>query len=203
MWEGPRAVDKMSFPLTQAMRAIGELQGRLAPHCQRLRAAGAVRRKVGDVDELVLVAIPLFREERPAAAPQRSLFGPAPDEEERRVRVNALWAFLDEMTSGSAPRFHGTYRRGERWGERQRQLWWEGYPVELYTTTLDSWGYTLLLRTGPAGFAQRYLQALQRRGVQARGGALARYGRPVPIPGERDAFRLVDWGYKAPQDRGD
>lgn len=192
----------MSFPLSQALRAVGELQGRLAPHCQRIRAAGAVRRREGDVDELVLVAIPLFREERPAADAQRSLFEPAPDEEEPTVRVNALWAFLDQMTSGEAPRFHGTYRRGERWGERYRQLWWEGYPVEIYATTLDSWGHILLLRTGPAEFAQRYIQTLQRRGYRPHGGVVTRYGRPVAIPGESDAFRLVEWGIRPPQERG-
>jgi len=161
--------------------------------------AGAIRRRVAEVDELVLVAIPQLREE-PAERAQGALFAPT-DEEPDTVTVNALWTHLDRMTEGGAPRYHGTYRRGERWGERHRQFWWEGYPVELYATTLDSWGHILLVRTGPASFTQRYLATLQRRRFDARDGRIFRYGKARSIPDERDAFRLLDWTYRRPGER--
>ncbi len=105
------------------MRAAGELLGQLAPHCQRVVSAGTIRRREAEVDELVLVAIPQFREEAPVESNQGALFAPPSDEEPATVTVNALWAHLGRMVSGDAPRFRGTYRQGERWGERHRQLW--------------------------------------------------------------------------------
>ena len=191
----------MSFPLSQAMRAAGELQGRLAPHCQRLKVAGGIRRRVGEVDELSMVAIPLFRDGAPRERRQRSLWEPAPEAAPPPPRINAMWDYLERMTGDGASRLQGTFRRGERWGERFRQLWWEGYPVELQLADLDNWGYILLLRTGPTSFVQRYVQALRRRRLEPRGGRVRRYGRPVSLPSERDAFRLADWGFVLPSDR--
>lgn len=63
-------------------------------------------------------------------------------------------------------------------------------------------GWKQLIHTGPEAFARKAVSRWAAiSGESADGGFPVRDGRPVPVPSEAEAFRLLDWKYIPPENR--
>lgn len=129
-------------PYSVALNIANQLVKNLEPYCQRIEVAGSIRRKCETIGDIELVAIPRVDK-------TIDLFG------EVAAKDNLLWNYLDklllmEKISRSKP---------SRWGNIYRVFLFrssEGrqYKVDLFTCDRDTWGDTLLIRTGAREFSQ-------------------------------------------------
>lgn len=158
----------------------------------RWELAGSIRRGrpfVGDVEHVV---VPLVKE-----VPGRDLFA-TPE------RTNLLWSRLDDLLERGlvTKAVYGDHQRS-RWAQKMRGLMFMGFKHEIYTTPLDNWGATLLIRTGPAEYARRFVTELKRRGYEHRDGRAWPVGRKwsVSVSDERTAHALAAMPYRKPTQR--
>lgn len=177
-----------------AFLAASRLVGLLSPASIRVDVAGSIRRNTPDVGDIELVAIPRIGER------QVGLFG--------TETVNYLTETLDYLIEMGELRNHPTDpKRGERYSKLLDPR--SGLQVDLFSTTLESFGMILLIRTGPADYSRRFVTDLRRRGLHAAEGQLHRGGlgcgsyvcEVVPTPDEEDVFRAAGWPYIRPEHR--
>jgi len=148
------------WPLPVAEQAAEDLIALLRPHCERIQAAGSVRRRCDTVGDLEIVLQPRFA----PLAVQGDLFGP-----ESSTLVNLAWAELDRLTK--AGRLPAPVRGGERY---------RCYPETADCPQVDvfavldpgQWGPILAIRTGPARYSGGLMAGLKRYGLRMDGGWL-------------------------------
>lgn len=193
----------------EAVRAL------FPPSCyERWEIAGSVRRGcalVGDVEHVVIPALPPLMQ---------------PHDFEWVARK--FWAHLEHLTdpgglfpSPSAPFERAVYRdrngdETERWGERYRGVVHRmagggGVRHEIFLATPQTWGYILLLRTGPGPFGRWFVSELPKHGLRAGEGEIRRHwpgcaddghhADAVPTHTEADCFGLVGLPYLEPAER--
>lgn len=218
---------RQTIPLGTAEHAARTIIGHLAPHCHRIEVAGSIRRRCRTVGDIELLAIPLTR-----PTGQASLFGtePQPMASELWQKLDRLVADGEHsqvahyerppplvvrcrVCLGAAGRpgvgpceackASGISTRAQPWGPLYRKVLYRTYPVDIFTTTEKNWGAMQLIRTGPASFSQRWVAELKGYGLRQRGGGVHRDGEPVECRTEREAFQLVHWAYREPDNRPD
>jgi DNA polymerase/3'-5' exonuclease PolX len=186
----------VATPLVTAMAIAAEVQANLAPAVERIEVAGSIRRQVAEVHDIELVAVPRLEERTDG------LFGLA--------TVNLLTERVDLLIDRGVLSDHPEDRkRGARYSKLVHFL--SGMQVDLFSTTTDQFGITLLIRTGPAAYSQAFVTGLRRRGFHAAGGELHRGGlgcgayacEKVPCPDEREMHDTVGMRWVPPYRRID
>lgn len=84
---------------------------------------------------------------------------------------------------------------------RYIKLQLDGIAADVFITTPERWGWTLVLRTGSSEFNIRLLQRLKAHGVESHDGALWQGKNPASLrntPEEADVFRLAGLDYVIP-----
>ena len=172
-------------PLAQVEPLARGLTVRLEPYCQRIEVAGSIRRQCPLVGDIEIVAIA-------KTIDQGNLLGDLVQVE------NLLHTYLDELLEKEAIR-HGKYKR---WGAKMRTFEFTvpsgDVKVDLFMCLPDTWGSTLLIRTGSDDFSRWMVTQV------GKGGALPDGYRhksnyvfdeqmePVPMPEEGTFFELCD-----------
>ena len=181
-------------PLAQAVPVANELMRALSPGCDRIAVAGSLRRRVADVGDIELVAVPRMRVETV----------PGLLEDEQR-EVDDLGLLVDRLlVRGTLAKHPTDPKRGPRYSKLLHTA--SGLQLDLFETTLASWGLTLLIRTGPAA----YSQWLVTEGHHVAGGELhvGRLGcaswspcEVMPTPEEADVYAALGLAVARPEDR--
>lgn len=175
--------------LNQAQQIAETLRTDLRPFCERIEICGSIRRKKPDPKDIELIAIPKFTE---IGTGQRTLGG-----EELSTNRNMLFDFI-------ATHFHII-----KAGARYLQMW--VYPddppaeikVDLFTATPETWGYILMIRTGPAEFSKVVVTKLKRFGYRSENGRIIKdIDQKMVTIKEADVFDMLRIGYIEPEDRG-
>lgn len=199
--------------LMGAQRLAEQLLSELAPVCERVELAGSIRRGKASVKDIELVAIPKRTVERVMVG----LFS-----EEREFERNHLhdWAcnegraLVQWIKPGTSdivswePRADARYLRGLVSGgntfvSQAAQLREGGIKLDLFLTTRERWGATMLIRTGSADFSHAVAAHAQRVNRRFDGGALTIAGVTVETFEEEDVFALLGLEYVAPSCRVD
>ena len=187
------------IPLGVALPIAEDLAEQLEPYAVKLEVAGSIRRRKATVKDIEIVAVPRFEEH--VGPSEMELFGAIPPE---RETVNVLWRRIDDMIP--------TEQR-IKWGKRYRQFRFEAreghtITVDLFTGSVASWGWNLLVRTGSAEFSHHVARELNRRGFTSKDFMVYRKdrggkpeGESVPTLEEADVFRLAGMGFLKPEKR--
>lgn len=181
---------KVTRPILEILPIAEQLLNVLRPFCHRIEIAGSIRRRKALVADIELVAVMKIAEiQLPAPT---DMFGKASAAE--RVKKSLLWMHLDEVVKDEDRL---------KWGEKYRQLMVNGVKVDLFTATLDTWGWIYLVRTGSAEFSKAVVQKLNASGYTSVDGQIQeRYmHRPIKTPEEDDVFRLAHMPPVPPQQR--
>lgn len=100
-----------------------------------------------------------------------------------------------------------------RWGPKNKLLLFEDRPIDLFGTSVELWGWTLVIRTGPAEFSCQLVQARGEKTKHRRAGLLPSHlfikdglhsrmsGQLIPTHEEDEVFRTLGLDYQAPWER--
>lgn len=173
----------------------------LAPYCTRIAVAGSLRRGKPMVGDIEIVCAP---DEMPLPTGGRKGF--------IQVKQNGINWICDRLRDEEifSPRLN-PQGNPESWADRHKRAWYKGAKLDLFIVLPDrSWGYTMLLRTGP-GDANGVL--VTKLGVRNHDGNLGilpeKYKffqgelwlgdlAPIPTPEERDVFAAINLPYIPP-----
>jgi len=188
------AEGKPKFPREKALVIAQEIYERLAPFCLKCKVAGSLRRyrsHVGDIEMLFIpkmLSVPTLLPEDHDSVDQAD------------VAIN-LWIkqglFSQRLNSDGR----------KTWGRLNKLAVHiaSGIPVDFFSTTLENWWVSLVIRTG----GKRTNLALT-MGANKRGLTLNAYGsgftnrttgEKIPCNSEQDVFKLAGIPYIDPQYR--
>ena len=154
----------------EALAIAEKVKALLAPHCDRIKIAGSIRRRKPNVNDIEIVAIP-----KPYDI---GLF------ESGITPVVNQW----QKVKGELPCKY-----------TQRTLP-EGINLDLFLVDRVNWGYQFALRTGSADYSHKVLGAAWvERGYKGEGGYLCTNGVRIAIPEEKDLFRRIGVLYVEPE----
>lgn len=176
--------DRIPLPEAQALAAsIVEL---LRPHCERIEAAGSIRREKKDVGDIEIVCIP-----RPVTL--TNLLG------ETVTRRNS-----DDLTARLLLAGYRLIKNGEKY--KQADL--GPCMLDLFITEPECWGVILAIRTGPADFSHRLVTPRNQGGLlpsflQVKEGRLQDRSTGVQLNTreEIDLFNAIDLKWIDPSQR--
>ena len=187
--------DKVKWPALDAMKVAEELIRELAPHCERVCFAGSLRRKKPEVSDVEIVYIP--REEM-RGNPNDLFFTPAP--------TNVTDLVIERLETNHVLSRRKNVNGSEMFGEKNKLMVHvaSGIPVDLFSTTVENWFVTLVVRTGSKETNLRLTN-----GAIARGGSLNAYGCGVRwnnghvaiATSEKAVFDLCGVPFMPPEDR--
>lgn len=164
-------------------------------HCERVAVAGSVRRRVPEVKDIEVVAIPR----------RRALFNmPDATAQENLLHGWALTSGIRWIKPGTSEIVDWPLKRdGKYW----RGLLPDGIKLDLFLCTPENWGIVFLIRTGSAAFTKELVTHGQQIGKRALGGFLRRGTSEespiIPTPEERDVFCELSLAWVAPPMRVD
>ena len=188
--------------MTKTKRPIADVLGlaervveELRPFCSRIELAGSLHRRVEQVGDIEIVAIPKTRQEE-KKSPQGLLF---PDDKPVMHDINCLWQYLESVES------EGKLTFAKR-GPKYRQFTYRGNQVDLFTATPENWGWIYLIRTGSKEFSHHMATSLRKNGLSSREGRIVRVVRDtvfatIDTPEERDVFRVAGQTWRDPYSR--
>lgn len=185
-------------PLALATAGMERLRARLAPGCERIEAAGSIRRGKPTVKDIEFVIIP--KAEAVPVGPV-DMFGQA------QAVMSVFDLLLSELEEQAVLK-----PASRNLGSRLKKFWYrlEGWPepvkVELYITTPGQWGYIYMLRTGPDSFNRKWVTPVAKNGQLPEGylcdeGWIKRLGVAVETPEEADVFNILGWEFISPKER--
>jgi DNA polymerase (family 10) len=139
------------YPYALAIRVAEAVVDELRPACRRIEIAGSLRRRRDTVHDIDLVVIPrLVR----APAPQVGLF------ENDLVEASALDARLAELRDDDRIVDLNLANKVHRCVAAK-----SGIPIDIYVATPESWGTTLMVRTGSKEHNIEMCQRARNRGL--------------------------------------
>jgi DNA polymerase/3'-5' exonuclease PolX len=169
---------------------------------ERLIVAGSLRRRLAMIGDIEIVAVPKI---------ERLTDGLFADHHVDADRLDDRMAMLLENGEVSKR----LDRNGSpRWGPTLKYLTFQALRVDLFSPTIEQFGWHLVLRTGPAAFSRQLVVERGRRTKDGRPGLLPPHIKPVDgwltrgiarlrieTPEERDIFELFNIPYLEPQER--
>lgn len=176
----------------EASIVADELAGEFAHVTERVSIAGSLRRKRPDVGDIELVAIPTIETVEDGMFDTRT--------------VNRLFEWVDYLIEvGTLASHPDDPKRGERYSKLLHPA--SGLQVDLFSTTVQSWGILYLIRTGPATYSRQFVTDLRRRGLHVGNATLHRGGlgcgeyvcEVVPTPEETDVYAAAGWPFVKPE----
>ena len=175
-------------------REVGEdLVKLLAPHCERIQIAGSIRRQRLQVKDIELLCVS-------KVLSSQDLFGGlSTNGYALDLKLNSLVA--DGSVLKKRPNKAGRYSYGE-----QNKLLAHvpsGVPVDVFSTTAENWGMSLVVRTGPKEMNIRMMARFRDLGMRghAYGGVTDQEGNEIKCPDEETVFRLLGWDWVLPERR--
>ena len=177
-------MSKEPRPLAAGVKAAAELVDLIGAGCERIAVAGSIRRAKTEVGDIELVAIPRVNE-----VPD-GLFG--------TKLVNAFWPVVDACQRLVKAKGAEKYRQYTYTARDDAS-----FQVDVFTATAETFGWTLLVRTGSAEFSHSVASMLNANGYTSRDGGICRMGDGghIPTPEEVDVFALIGRPFVAPKDR--
>lgn len=179
--------------LEQAEQIARQLVEQMAPHCVRCEIGGSIRRQKAEVKDIEIVAVADWEWK------QYDLFA--------EVQVNHLfeWAInasgIRWIKSGTSeivdwqPQPTGKYWRG---------LLPAGIKLDLFITSLETYGLIYLIRTGSAEFSTALMSYAKTQTLyRVEGGWLMKGAEQVCTPDEERVFELLGLEYVEPNLRLD
>jgi DNA polymerase/3'-5' exonuclease PolX len=192
--------DKVKFPLALARGVARKIVEQLQPACQRIQIAGSVRRGKALVGDVEIVYVPRFVEVKNP----ESLFG------DETVSVNAADAVIDQLIAGGCLAKRQNVLGRVAWGEENKlaRAVKTGLPVDLFSTTAESWWNYMVCRTGSSETNMRIAKAAQAKHCQwcpTRAGFLQIFAsgehRMWIMKSEQEVFNFVGLPYLEPEER--
>ena len=190
------------FLWEHAIPIADQIMMQLAPFCERITIAGSVRRRKRSVKDIEILAVPKTFE-------TVDMFN-----EVHEVH-SQLDDFLTELVKQNGQFFKKRpNKRGHyTFGPKNKLMIHvpSGIPIDVFTTTAENWGMSLVVRTGPKEFniaMMSRFQELSMRG-HAYGGVsvkrpndeLGDYWEVLDCPDEESVFKLLGWEYAEPHER--
>ena len=186
---------KQRIKLASAQAIANTIRDLLAPACERIEIAGSIRRKKQEVGDVEIVCIPKFE--------RGGLFGDGEP-------IDLLTRLCDAHLIGGriAHRLDKNCRKS--YGAKFKRLLFEGFPLDLFSTTADQWGVIFAIRTGPAEFSHRLVTKNEHGGNMPDGmcvsdgwlrGLLTEHGDKIPCREEADLFRAIGMEMIPPEKR--
>lgn len=184
----------IKWPRAAALAVAGEILARLEPFCGKITIAGSLRREkpaVGDVEILYV-----------------SNLGSRSLDMFETVSVSLAEEVIEQMlTDGTLVKRLSKNGRSS-WGARNKLAIHSrsGIPVDLFSTSLDSWWNYLVCRTGPAESNMRIATAALQRGYRWNpyGPGFTRLSDLTPSPpmtSEEEVFQFVRLPFSKPTNR--
>lgn len=186
-------------PHAEMLRLAIEVVKLLAPYCTRIAVAGSIRRGKAMVGDIEIVCAPA---ELPLPTGGRRGF--------LQVKQNGVNWICDRLRAEQVfePRLN-PQGNPESWADRHKRAWYKGAKLDLFIVLPDrSWGYTMLLRTGPSD-ANGVM--VTKEGVRNRDGHLGILPKgyqfnnglwlgdiAIHTPEEKDVFAALDLPYIPP-----
>lgn len=186
-------IERERVLLAEAQVAAWKARADLLAYCERIEIAGSVRRRRPLVKDVELVSIP------------------------KTYRTNLLGEPVsDSLTDHLAAAVHDSaspWRRRPNkdgtttFGPLNKLLTYQGFPVDVFTTDARHWGMTMFVRTGPAEWNIRAMQAFRALGLEghAYGGVTwqdhSGEGWEIDCSAEETVFGALRWSYVRPADR--
>ena len=176
-------------PLGQAQVIAWRIEAELRPICKRIAIAGSIRRRKESVKDVEILCVP--------EAGPTNLFG---DPMEDAITLH----LRNECGKGRwAMRVNA--KNATTFGPLNKLMLYDGFPVDIFTATLENWGRDLMIRTGSADWNKRIMQRfidLKRHG-HAYGPHAMTFGNGMTAdaPDEETMFRLLGWEYQPPEAR--
>lgn len=187
--------DRKRWPRAEAEVVAGELLGDLGMCCERIAVGGSVRRKKDTVGDLELLFIPFWRIKKDPS----DLFSQA----DVNLADEAIEGLVKRGVLALRPNTRGITTYGPK--NKLMVHCASGIPVDLFSTSLENWNVSLVIRTGGKDTNLRLTTGAQRMGRK-----LHAYGSGVEIletgeilfcKSERDVFDLCAVPYLDPEDR--
>ena len=183
---------KTRYPREQAHVVALRLKSELASSCEMIEIAGSLRRGRADVGDIEFLCVP-------RTMPMRDLFG---DEIGSHDLLTERCLFLED---------DGILKRRGGFGPQNKLLVdvESGIPVDVFSTTLENWGMSMVVRTGPADFNVRLMSEFKRLGHKAHaygGVTLNAYDihgarKEITCPTEESVFEAIGWKWLEPEER--
>ncbi len=172
----------------QASRIAAQLIVDLSTYCEHIKVGGSIRRKKPDVKDIELICIPKFGD---VPTGQMSLEGD-PMTSHDNLLFDHIATNRDE---------YDIIKMGEKYAQIQLDEEHASIKVDVFTATFRTWGYILMIRTGPAEFSKWVVTELKKEGFVPEGGEVLHHETPCTIPSEDDLFFLLGSEYIEPEDR--
>ena len=193
--------DGKTVPLEQALPVAQEILTLLEPYCERIEVGGSIRRRKAQVKDVEILAISKARYSRDMLGEVSSTHFALHDALTSWIGAyNSLWELRPNKKG------HTTF------GAQNKLLVYRGSPVDVFSTTEANWGMAKVVRTGPAKFNIRLMSRFRELGLQghAYGGVTKPGPHPHPsskrqevdCPDEATVFRVAQWEYIEPENRG-
>jgi DNA polymerase/3'-5' exonuclease PolX len=180
---------KTTLPLSLTESVANQVLEDLRPVCERMQIAGSIRRQRASVGDVEIVAIPKT----------------APSDLFNTRHHSLLWAYLATQDDryrwvrGNNP--NGRYHALETIQSPRVQ-------IDIFTCSADNWGWTLLIRTGPADYSKmmlalwKHIQRIPKHQCGSINGFLVDHkGQPINTPEEQDVYDLFCLPYQPPERR--
>ena len=170
------------IPYADALAVAQALEVRLCSACTRTLIAGSLRRRRDEVGDLELVV-------QPITAPILDMFGEPAGER----------SLLDDALADLVP-------VREKDGQRYKSFVWEGFPVDLFIATRETWGCIATIRTGSADFT-KWLVTNRRQGggcpahLRFNEGRIWLVDQAMETETEEDLFNVLEQPWVTPEER--
>lgn len=180
---------RQRFPRRLAMTVAREICEALRPVCSRIAVAGSLRRGKREVGDVEILYVPLTEERDD------------PQDMFARIAVNLADERIAELEAEGLLRRRKNVIGSEVYGPKNKlmQHCGTGIPVDLFSTTEESWWNYLVCRTGPAESNQQIATLAKQRGWKWNpyGEGFSRGDEVVRMESEEAVFEFV--GLRCPR----
>ena len=185
--------EKRRFPRNEVLPVALELATFLTPYCKHVAIAGSVRRLLPMVGDIELLCIPDMEDY------QHTLFGEGLTGRELLGDGVAELERTGVLAKRRNVNGHTTFGRLNKLMVHLPT----GIPVDIFSTTAQNWGMSLMVRTGSKEWNIRMMARLKALGMRghAYGGVTDVHGREISCPTEEGVFKLLKWNPVFPEAR--
>lgn len=172
------STNKVKIPYATAKKVADAVLELLKPYCTRIEIAGSIRRMNAMCGDIEIVCIP------------------NPDLRKEFATVVDQWAKLTgDALEGKAMKRMVYYEDDEIKGIQVQ--------LDLFTATVDNWGYIYAIRTGSADYSHKILaNGWVKAGYHGSNGMLMdSRNNPIPVKEEQELFDLIGIAFKDPDKR--